>query len=292
MEIRLGQPDVTFEKAVLGSVPMIPEHVWSQIDNPQAATGDEALIGTGPYRLVARDLPQGRLAFDANDDYFLGRPFVRRIEMITVDDQLVAVRAGRLDGGQAPVEGVRNDVIDPFRSDPRQRPARTAELIAANRAGVWSSTSRWSTSCGCSGSRPRAPTTCSFAVSGAGRSGRRRTPLLHEDVLRLSQGGFDGWYPTEGGLPGDPRRPTTSTRSSPAGRRGSRYAAWPPRSTRAFPTGPSATTPAWFPRIGKCSAHLSSFGCSTIVSLEGQGFCGESASKVGFSTQGGNHVTI
>jgi peptide/nickel transport system substrate-binding protein len=118
VQIRLEQPDVTFEKAVLGSVPIIPEHVWSQIDNPQAASGDDTLVGTGPYRLVARDLPQGRLAFDANDDYFLGPPFVRRIEMITVDDELVAVRAGQLDGGQAPVEGVRNDVIDPFRSDP------------------------------------------------------------------------------------------------------------------------------------------------------------------------------
>lgn len=118
VEIRLEQPDLTFEKAVLGSLPIIPEHVWSAIDNPQAASGDEALLGTGPYRLVARDDAQGRLAFDANDDYFLGSPFVRRIEMVTVDDELVAVRAGELDGGQGPVEGVRNDVIDPFRNNP------------------------------------------------------------------------------------------------------------------------------------------------------------------------------
>lgn len=118
VEIRLEQPDVTFEKLVLGSLPIIPEHVWSEIDDPQAEAGDEALVGTGPYRLVARDDAQGRLAFEANDDYFLGPPFVRRIEMVWVDDELVAVRAGELDGGQAPVEGVRDDVLDPFRDDP------------------------------------------------------------------------------------------------------------------------------------------------------------------------------
>lgn len=118
VEIRLAHPDVNFSKAVLGSVPIIPEHVWADIDNPQAELSDEALVGTGPYRLVDRDDAQGRLAFDANPDYFLGAPYVSRIEMVWVDDEIVAVRAGELDGGQAPVEGVRNEVIGPFRDDP------------------------------------------------------------------------------------------------------------------------------------------------------------------------------
>lgn len=118
VEIHLVEPYVNFRQAVLGSVPIIPEHVWAAIDDPQSATGDEALMGTGPYRLVHRDDAQGRLAFDANDDYFLGSPYVRRIEMVWVEDEVLAVRAGELDGGQAPVEGVRNELIDPFRESP------------------------------------------------------------------------------------------------------------------------------------------------------------------------------
>ncbi|HVM14787.1 MAG TPA: ABC transporter substrate-binding protein [Egibacteraceae bacterium] len=117
VEIRLEQADLGFEKGVLGSVPILPEHVWSTIRDPQAASGEETFIGTGPYRLVARDDAQGRLAFEANDDFFLGPPYVRRIEMVAVDDELRAVQAGELDGGQSPVEGVRNDVIGPFRED-------------------------------------------------------------------------------------------------------------------------------------------------------------------------------
>lgn len=120
VEFRLGHPDVNFEQAVLGSLPVIPEHVWADIADPQAATDEETLIGTGPYRLVDRDDAQGRLAFDSNDDFFLGPPYVRRIEMIWVDStqEPQNVRAGELDGGQASVEGVRNEVIDPFRDDP------------------------------------------------------------------------------------------------------------------------------------------------------------------------------
>lgn len=118
VEIRLERPDVTFTQAVLGAVPIVPEHVWSSIDDPQAEFSDDVLIGTGPYRLAARSEAEGRLLYVANDDYFLGHPFVQRIEMVQVDDELTAVRAGQLDGGTAPVEGVRNDVLDPFREDP------------------------------------------------------------------------------------------------------------------------------------------------------------------------------
>lgn len=118
VEFHLDQPDVTFTRSVLGSVPIIPEHIWSKIDNPQAVDSPEATIGTGPYRLSSYSEAEGRLAFDANEDFFLGEPFVGRIEQIYVEDELVAVRAGELDAGQAPVEGVRDDVLDPFRADP------------------------------------------------------------------------------------------------------------------------------------------------------------------------------
>ena len=119
VEFRLSQPDVNFEQAVLGSLPIIPQHVWADVDDPQAYRGEDAFVGTGPYRLVDRDDAQGRLAFDANDDFWLGPPYVERIEMVWHDStqEPRAVAAGTLDGGQAPVEGVRDEVIEPFRQD-------------------------------------------------------------------------------------------------------------------------------------------------------------------------------
>ena len=118
VEFRLARPDATFLQQVLGTVPIVPEHIWSPNSNPMAAEGPEALIGTGAYRLDARNEVQDRESYVANDDYFLGRPFVGRIEMLPAENPLTSLAAGELDGAASAVEGVRNEVLDPFRDNP------------------------------------------------------------------------------------------------------------------------------------------------------------------------------
>jgi peptide/nickel transport system substrate-binding protein len=83
-----------------------------------ASMGPEALIGTGAYRLEARNDAQDRESYVANDGYFLGSPFVRRIEMLPADNPLTSLAVGELDGAATAVEGVRNEVLDPFRDNP------------------------------------------------------------------------------------------------------------------------------------------------------------------------------
>ena len=118
VQIRLERPDATFLQQTLGTVPIVPEHIWSQNTNPMAAEGPEALIGTGAYRLESRDVAQDTESYVANDGYFLGTPFVRRIEMLPADNPLTALAVGQLDGAATAVEGVRNEVLAPFRDDP------------------------------------------------------------------------------------------------------------------------------------------------------------------------------
>lgn len=115
VEITLDRPVVTFAKAVAGTVPIIPEHVWSSIDDPAKAFDDKVLVSTGPYRLQSRSPEEGSALYVANDDYFLGAPYVRRIESVSVGDELSAVLAGDIDGGSPPVEGVASDALAPFR---------------------------------------------------------------------------------------------------------------------------------------------------------------------------------
>lgn len=119
VEIRLERADVTFLQQVLGTVPIVPEHIWSQITDPAGQDGSEALVGTGPYRLESRDVTADTESYVANDGYFLGTPFVRRIEMLPAgDNPLTALAVGALDGAAAVAEGVRNEVLDPFRDNP------------------------------------------------------------------------------------------------------------------------------------------------------------------------------
>lgn len=113
--ITLKAPDVTFAEQVAGALPVIPEHVWSKITDPSAAQDIEVLVGSGPYRLESYSGDGGPLLYTAVDEYFLGRPFVKRIEFTEVDDEFTALLAGSLDSGGG--SGVRDDVLAQFEDD-------------------------------------------------------------------------------------------------------------------------------------------------------------------------------
>ena len=119
IEFRIDRPDNTFLPRVLGTMPIVPEHVWSGVTDPMAAFDEELFeVTTGAYRLTSRNETQDREAYEANDDYFLGTPYVRRIEMVSVNDPLVSLEQGDLDAAATDDAGVTDDLIDPFRENP------------------------------------------------------------------------------------------------------------------------------------------------------------------------------
>ncbi len=99
--VRLTSPSVSFEEWVAGRVLVLPEHVWSQIDDPFLAAGPGTVMGSGPYRLVSYDEGSGSCAYDANPDYFLGLPYVRRLELLALPDPLAAFHRGEIDAVNA-----------------------------------------------------------------------------------------------------------------------------------------------------------------------------------------------
>lgn len=117
VEIELRTPAVTFLDAVAGAVPIIPRHIWSAIGDPPQAQDREVLVGSGPYRLRSFSVGEGSALLEPNDDFFLGMPFVRRLELRPVDDELTALRAGEIDLAGTPVEGGRPEALAPLRSD-------------------------------------------------------------------------------------------------------------------------------------------------------------------------------
>ena len=118
VEFRLPRPDAAFLQQTLGTMPIVPEHVWSAIEDPQSVRDPTLLVSTGPYTLAARDEAQGTELYLAKERYFLGRPYVRRIEMLPAENYLAALRTGALDAADSDVEGVRDDVVKPFRENP------------------------------------------------------------------------------------------------------------------------------------------------------------------------------
>ena len=118
VEFRLDRPDPTFLQFVLGTMPIVPEHVWSKISDPMGTFDKRVLVSTGAYSLASRDETKGTEAYVAKDGYFLGAPYVQRIEMLPVDDALAALRIGQLDGADTAAEGTRNEILKPFRDNP------------------------------------------------------------------------------------------------------------------------------------------------------------------------------
>ncbi|MDQ6947847.1 MAG: ABC transporter substrate-binding protein, partial [Actinomycetota bacterium] len=115
VEITLASPLVTFLEEVAGALPIVPRHVWSTISDPGGAQDLKVLVGSGAYRLASYNGDGGALLYLAKKDYFLGSPFVTRIEERAIDDPFSALQSGQTD--VATGVGLRADILAPFTSN-------------------------------------------------------------------------------------------------------------------------------------------------------------------------------
>jgi peptide/nickel transport system substrate-binding protein len=117
VEITLERPLVTFLEQVAGALPILPEHVWSKIDDPASQLDRKVLVGTGPYTLESYRGDSEPLLFAAKDDYFLGAPYVKRVEgrLVEGSAQFAGLLSGEIDTALG--FGLRDDILAPFQRD-------------------------------------------------------------------------------------------------------------------------------------------------------------------------------
>jgi len=179
VEFRLRAPLATFFGfGGVGSVMIVPEHVWSGVQNPGQASDPALLVGSGPYRLESYDRGQGAYLYSANDAYFLGTPFVSRLEYRPVGDQLAGVVAGELNVAGA--SGLRPEALAPFRNNPELEVLQGPPGNSGT--GLW-----WNLARGGALADPRFRKACAHAIN-------------REDLVqRLHGGNADpgnpGWIP-------------------------------------------------------------------------------------------------
>ena len=98
VELTFTSPITTFPQLPGGDLPMLPEHIWSTIDDPRAEVS--ALpVGTGPYRLVDYQ-PGSSYRLEADPTYFAGAPLVDTLELSVIPEDEVAfaaLEAGEID---------------------------------------------------------------------------------------------------------------------------------------------------------------------------------------------------
>jgi peptide/nickel transport system substrate-binding protein len=93
----LKAPNPSFELRALADVPIMPEHVWSTVENPTEATFDSPTnVGTGPYQIVEYT-PDQSYRLKANADYFRGAPLASELVIVQYADESGLVAALRSD---------------------------------------------------------------------------------------------------------------------------------------------------------------------------------------------------
>jgi peptide/nickel transport system substrate-binding protein len=100
MTVTLSAPNPAFDLTVLADVPIIPQHIWQDVTNPQEHLFETATnVGSGPYRLVEYTEGQS-YRFEAFDGYFRGEPSVDELVVVVFADDtgpLAAIRSGEID---------------------------------------------------------------------------------------------------------------------------------------------------------------------------------------------------
>lgn len=96
VEFVLDTPKVNFLIQPIADMPILPKHIWENIDNPDEYDGT---IGSGPYKLITVEDGQ-YYQMEANDDYFMGKPVAKEIIIPIIKDQtalFTALTAGQID---------------------------------------------------------------------------------------------------------------------------------------------------------------------------------------------------
>jgi peptide/nickel transport system substrate-binding protein len=115
--LTLKQPFAPFIQTTAESLLIFPQHVWEGVDDPKTYIEPDAFIGTGAYRMVEYSEAEGTYLFEANPDFFLGEPYVQRIEFVPTSDNYLALIHGDIAAFDQ-FGGVTDEMLEPFQSDP------------------------------------------------------------------------------------------------------------------------------------------------------------------------------
>jgi peptide/nickel transport system substrate-binding protein len=95
--LNLTEPIAGAHEGLIGSLPIIPKHIWEGIDDPGKLTSEEAVVGSGPFRLLDYSKEEARYVYQANADYFRGAPTVDELTFIKVENEALALETDTTD---------------------------------------------------------------------------------------------------------------------------------------------------------------------------------------------------
>lgn len=108
--LHLARPYAPFLAEIGGTLPILPRHIWGQVEDPWGFDAPEAFIGSGPFRFRDFDKTQGSYLFEAFADYYQGTPRVGRLIYLRSANPLIS-----LANGQADLAAIHPEMTEPLR---------------------------------------------------------------------------------------------------------------------------------------------------------------------------------
>lgn len=93
----------------IGTLPIIPKHIWENVDDPYNYDGDDKYIGCGMYKFVSYDPGTGSYQFEAYEDYYGHQAAAHYIDYAPVSDNILA-----FENGDIAITDVSADLFDGY----------------------------------------------------------------------------------------------------------------------------------------------------------------------------------
>jgi len=95
--IKLKEAYAPFMSYIGGTMPIIPRHVWEKVEDPKRYRAPDAFMGCGPFKFMDFDKTKGTYLYEANPDYYLGKPIVDRLIYVKAKNPLMTLLSGKAD---------------------------------------------------------------------------------------------------------------------------------------------------------------------------------------------------
>ena len=120
-----GYPCPSLLTITFADLPILPEHIWSQVENPRKYT--DLAVGTGPFVLTEYVTNQ-HYKLQANNDYFMGQPTVAQLTLPIIADATAmfnSLKSGEVDVSSRTVPA---ELISTFSKDNNFKLAEASAL--------------------------------------------------------------------------------------------------------------------------------------------------------------------
>lgn len=99
VKMHLGNTFAPIFQNIFGTQPILPKHIWENVQNPEDFREEQAVIGTGPYKLADYSSEHGTYLYVANEDYYMGEPIAEKIKFIKMAEEVMpaALKSGEVD---------------------------------------------------------------------------------------------------------------------------------------------------------------------------------------------------